>query len=194
MATFTWTGQNVSGSVVLGATNRLAFSNSGSAGFAGAVPVGEYAKYMYRASNDGTVSGSSILDYAMYGLRYAAATTCTVSSPPGAWSSSPVLLTAIPSGQCFKVSFGHTSAVSVQNATFWAYDGLSTASRPAEVTAYAFPSGSSTWTLLDPTAPIALADQATSSATHDYYLGVSVAPAVAGPITAFAFALNLEYY
>lgn len=184
MATFTWTAQLTSGTLTIGATDKVGFYG---ASFGDAITVGAYQDSTHIENSGGT--HQCTVNH-VHNLKYGDATHFTLDG-----GASTLLAAGAPTtAQCpLKINFAHASAVATSAAKFWAYDGSTDTAVPTNVTVKAIEQSNTSWgTPAGRASAITLADQA-SNTSHDYYIGVSASPAAVGDLTAFAFKIELTY-
>lgn len=105
-----------------------------------------------------------------------------------------VLLDAVATGSCaLKIVFSDASSVATSGAKFYAYDGTTPATAPANITVKAAEQGDANFTDAEGSgSPVTLTDQSAGT-THNFYIIVSASPDTVGEKTAFAFRIELTY-
>lgn len=180
MATFT---KVLQGSVdtPIGATDVLQFAGGT---FGSRIAITTFNSSTHVRNSGGTeISGSNTPNNVKY-----------VASGTADWGDgTEALANMLASEATLKITFSHTSAVSVENAIAYFYDGTTPATAPVGLTCYMAEQGDATWTNAEGSgAALELADQE-SATDHDYYLALSVSPDSVGTKSGKA-RIELTYY
>lgn len=174
MATWTVTAQLTTGTLTVGATDRV-WLNSGIA-VTNNVTVGSY--------QDGThISNSSDVQQDsgpyVHNVKYLTGTTMSLD---GAGSAN--LSTLTTANAPLKINFSDASSVATSGATFYAYDGSTDATAMVGVTFQAAEAGvTSTWVAANGSgSALSIADD-TAATSHDYFVAISATPTSTGAKT-----------
>lgn len=172
MATWTLTAQLTTGTLAVGATDRVWWNGSA---FGTNVVVGSYQDSTHIASNTDTHLCTT---NHVNNTKYLTATTVSIN---GAGSTALPIATA----SCgLKFNFADPSSVATSGAKFYAYDGTTDTTAMSGVTFQAAQGGStSTWVAANGSGTgLALADQ-TAATSHDFFVATSVSPTSTGAKT-----------
>lgn len=184
MATWTWTAQLTSGSLTIGATDKVGFYGTN---FGDAITVNEYQDSTHIENSSGTELCTS---YHVHNTKYLTATTVSIDG-----GASQTLGASVPTtAQCpLKINFSHTTAVATSNGKFWADNGSDVNTAPTDVTFKAGEQGDTSWTSAGgKTNAVTLNDQS-SATSHDFYIFCSASPTAVGNKTAFRLGIELTY-
>jgi hypothetical protein len=184
MATFTWTAQLTTGTLVIGATDKIGFYG---AAFGDAITVGSYQTTTHIENTGGThqcvtnhVNNLAYISASNYSLNGGGSTALDATHPTTA--TCPLLL-----------NFADATSVATTGGIFWAYDGTTDTNAPTNVTIKTIEQADTSWaTPAGRGAAMALNDQGAAT-SHNFYLGMSASPAAVGDLTAFAFKIELTY-
>jgi len=185
MAAFEWYGQDTGTALMaVGATDRYGFYG---AAFNDAI---ETAAYQDTIHVENTSNTEICATAHLHNTKYIAAGSMDLDAGGGGALGAGMPTTV---GCPIQVLFGHSSSVVTTDTTFWAYDGTTDSTGPADVTFYCGEASNATWTAADGSgAAMGLADD-TTAATHIYYLFASASPDTVGVKEDFAMKLQLTY-
>jgi hypothetical protein len=184
MATFTWTAQLTTGTLTIGATDKIGLYG---ASFGDAITVGSYQDSTHIENSGGTHQCST---NHVHNLKYVDSTHFTIDG-----GGSTLLAAGAPTtAQCpLKINFADAASVATSGAIFWAYDNSTDTNAPTNVTIKAIEQSNTTWgTPAGRASAISLAAQGAAT-SHDFYIGISNSPAAVGDLTAYAFKIELTY-
>lgn len=188
MATFTWTVPGTTPTTIE-ATDKLKFAGAG--GFAAKVAVGQYQDTTHVASSvDADDSAGNVPN----NVKFISQAGGTAGDSECDIGGGTIDIDALVAGNAnLKVNFSDASAVEVTGAIFYAYDGTTPATAPANVDVRAAEIGDANFTQAEGQASaLALTDQA-SATSHDYDIAVSASPETVGLKSAFSFRMELTY-
>jgi hypothetical protein len=183
-ATITWVGQSTTGS------DNVTMASSDLIRFSGATFATRIRKTYY---NDGTHvenSGGTERCTPVH-LNNDKKTAAGKVSINGAAEID--LITAINGQACLKVNFSNDISVEAIDIKFYAYDGTTPATAPANMTVYGALIGDSTWTDIGGSANALLPPDQSTGTSHDFYFLISVVPTTTGTLTALKFKIELSY-
>jgi len=184
MATFTWTAQLTSGTLTIGATDKVGFYG---ANFGDAITVNSYQDSTHIENSSGTHLCTT---NHVHNTKYLTSSTVSIDG-----SGSQTLGASVPTtAQCpLKINFSHTSAVATSAGKFWADNGSDVNTAPTDVTFQAGEQSDTSWTAAAPKSnAVTLNDQA-SATSHDFYVFCSASPTAVGDKTAFRLGIELTY-
>ena len=173
MATWTLTAQLTTGTLSVGATDRIWFNGTN---FGDNVTVGSYQDSTH-ISNSSDVHQCSTNH--VHNTKFLTSTTLSLD---GAGSTN---LSALTTGNApLKFNFSDASSVATSSATFYAYDGATDATAMAGVTFKAGEAAvTSTWVTANGSgAALSLADQSAAT-SHDFFVALSLSPTSTGAKT-----------
>lgn len=172
MATWTITAQLTTGTLTVGATDRIWLNGSN---FGDSVTVGSYQDSTHISDN---ADAHQCTSNHVHNTKYLTGTTVSVD---GGGSAN---LNTVTTGNCpLKINFSDASSVATSNGLFYAYDGTTDATPMSGVTFQAFEQGDSSWTAANGSgAAVSLTDQSAAT-SHDFYVGLSVSPSSTGAKT-----------
>lgn len=181
MATYTWYLQGGTATTIA-ETDKVQFAG---AAFNSAIQVGQYNDSTHVQTSGGANKSSSNTPR---NNKYLTNTTVSIN---GAGSSA---LSSISQANCaLRINFSHTTAVTIQDHIFYAYNGSNTATGPTGVTFRAAERGNSSWsTPAGSGSALSLADK-TAATSHDFYLAISASPDSVGEKSAFVLRDELTY-
>lgn len=172
MATWTVTAQLTTGTLVVGATDRIWLNGTS---FGDNVAVGSYQDSTHISNSSDTHQCTT---NHVNNTKYLSSSTVSLN---GAASAN---LNTITTGQCpLKLNFADAASVATSNGKFYAYDGTTDATAMSGITFQAFEQGNSSWTAANGSgAALSLANQAAAT-SHDFYVGFSATPTSTGAKT-----------
>jgi hypothetical protein len=182
MATFTVTAQLTTGTLTVGATDRVWFN---AAAFGDNVAVSSYQDSTHISNSSDVHQCSS---NHVHNTKYVASGTMSLD---GAGTAN---LSTLTTGNApLKINFSDASSVATSVGKFYAYDGTTDATAMVGVAVQAAEAGtSSAWVAANGSgAALSLADQGAAT-SHDFYIAISVSPTSAGAKTG-KFKLSLTY-
>ena len=175
MATWTLTAQLTTGTLSVGATDRIWWNGTS---FGNNVVVGSYqdSTHISNSSNVHQCTTNHVNN-----TKWLADTGASSVSLNGAAASNVTALTTANAG--LKFNFSDAASVATSAGKFYAYDGTTDATAMAGVTFKALEIGNSSWTTANGSGtPLNLADQAAAT-SHDFYIATSVSPTSTGEKT-----------
>jgi hypothetical protein len=184
MATFTWTAQLTTGTLTIGATDKVGFYGTN---FGDAITVNSYQDSTHIENSSGTHQCTT---NHVHNTKYLTSTTVSIDG-----GASQTLGASVPTtAQCpLKINFSDASSVATSNGKFWADNGSDTATAPTDVTFKAGEQSNTSWTSAAPKSnAVSLANQAAAT-SHDFYIFCSASPTAVGDKTAFRLGIELTY-
>ena len=187
MATFTWYLQGTSPTTIE-ATDLIQFAGGT---FGSAITVNAYNSSTHVESSVGADDSSANTPKNNKFISQAGGAGGKSQVDVGAGT---VLLDAVAQAACaLKINFAHASNVAVSGWVFYAYDGTTPATAPANIDVRAGELADVNFTECEGSgAPLTLADGGAAT-SHDRYIILSASPATVGLKTAFAFRTELTY-
>ena len=186
---FTWKWYNTAGSPAWAnftAGNLIGFY--GTTTYAAKTAVASYNVGMHLRTSSGVDTDACAANH-MTGIQYVASGTCQING------GGVVALNTVTSHQSVEITFTDgATAVSTENAIFYAYDGSVDANAPTGVTAQGAETGDTAWTACGGSgSAVTLTDQG-SNITHDFDVIMSASPTSVGEKTSFAWKISLDYF
>lgn len=179
MATWTLTAQLVSGTLAVGATDRVWWNG---AAFGTNVVVGSYQDTTHITNNSDAHVAACTTGSHVHNTKYIDGTHLSLD---GAGSAVLAAGTVPTTAQCgLKFNFSDAASVATSAATFYAYDGTTDATAMAGVTFQAGEGGvTTTWVAANGSgAALGIANQSAST-SHDFFVFTSVNPTSTGAKT-----------
>lgn len=172
MATWTVTAQLTTGTLAVGATDRVWLNGTN---WGDNVTVGSYQDSTHISNSSDAHQCTS---NHVHNTKYLTSSTVSLD---GAGSAN---VNTITTGQCpLKFNFSDASAVATSATTFYAYDGTTDATAMVGVTFQAFEQGDSAWVAANGSgAALSLNDQSAAT-SHDFYVAVAASPTSTGAKT-----------
>lgn len=181
MATYVWTLQGTSPTTI-DATDIIQFAG---AVFGSALFINNFQDSTHVKSNAGA---NDSFGNAPHNTKYIAAGTCQLDG------GGTVAVNTITTGQCpLKINFSHGVAVAITNHFIYAYDGVSTANPPTDVTFYIAEQGTAAWTNAEGSAAALAVTDSGSATSHDFFFLISAAATSVGLKDAFVLRDELIY-
>jgi hypothetical protein len=173
MATWVTTAQLTTGTLVVGATDRVWFNG---ATFGTNVTVSSYQDSTH-VSNSSDVHQCS--SFHVHNTKFLTSTTMSLDG-----AASANLSTLTTANSPLKFNFADPSSVATSACTFYFYDGTTDATAMAGVTIQAGEGGTTaTWVAANGSgAALSVANQAAST-SHDFFIACSVSPSSTGAKT-----------
>lgn len=171
MATWTVTAQLTTGTLSVGATDRIWLMG---AAFNDDVLVSSHQSSIHITNSSNTHQCTS---FHVNNVAYVDSTHFTLNG-----GGSTALASGAPTqGQCpLKFNFSDASSVTTSASTFYAYDGITDATAMAGVTFYAIEQSNTSWTAANGSgSALTLASQ-TAATSHDWYIALSATPTSTG--------------
>lgn len=174
MATWTWTAQLTTGTLTIGATDRIWMTAD--TGMATPVTVSSYQDYTHISNSSNTHQCTS---YHVHNTKYLTSTTMSLDG-----AASANLNTLTTGNAPLKINFSDDSSVTTTSNTFYAYDGSTDATAMAGTTFYAGEAAvTSTWVAANGSgSALSIADD-TAATSHDFYIALSASPSSVGAKT-----------
>lgn len=174
MATWTLTAQLTTGTLTVGATDRIWWNGTN---FGDNVVVSAYqdSTHISNSSDTHTCTTNHVNN-----TKYLTSTTVSINGAGSVSLSGSVPTTA----QCgLKFNFADGASVATSGGKFYAYDGTTDATAMAGVTFQAIEQSNTTWVAANGLgAAVTLANQAAST-SHDFFIATSVSPSSTGAKT-----------
>lgn len=178
MATWSTTAQLTTGTLAVGATDRIWYNSSAGFGTAAAnsITVAAYQDTMHITSNVDThlcttnhVNNTKYLTATTVSINGAGSTTLAAGTVPTT-AQAPILL-----------NFADAASVATSATTFYFYDGTTDATAMVGITVQAIEAATSTsWVAANGSgAALSLANQAAAT-SHNFYIATSVSPTSTG--------------
>lgn len=173
MATWALTAQLTTGTLSVGATDRVWFNG---ASFGTNITVGSYQDTTHISNNSDTHQCTS---NHVHNVKYLTSTTMSLDG-----AASANLSTLTTGNAPLKFNFSDASSVATSAASFYFYDGTTDATAMSGVTVQAAEAGvTSTWVAANGSgAALSLANQGAAT-SHDFYIAASVSPSSTGAKT-----------
>lgn len=174
MATWTFTAQLTTGTLTIGATDRI--WGTADTGMSTPVTTSSYQDYTH-VSNSSDVHQCTTNH--VHNTKYLTSTTMSLD---GAGSAN---LSTLTTGNApIKINFSDASSVTTTGAVFYAYDGTTDSTAMVGTTFQAGEAGvTSTWVAANGSgSALSIADD-TASTSHDYYIALSMSPSSVGAKT-----------
>jgi len=183
MATWTVTAQLTTGTLTVGATDRVWFNGTN---FGDNVVVGAYQTSTHISNSSDTHQCST---NHVNNVQYLTSTTFSLNGG----GSTSLAAGAPTTAQCpLKVNFSDAASVATSAGKFYAYDGTTDATGMVGVTVQAIQQSNTTWVAANGLgSAVSLADQAAAT-SHDFFLALSLSPTSTGAKTG-KFKVSLTY-
>lgn len=173
MATWTTTAQLTTGTLSVGATDRIWFNGST---FGTNVTVSSYQDSTHISNSSDTHQCTS---FHVHNVKYLTSTTMSLD---GAGSAN--LSTLTTGNSPIKFNFSDASSVATSATSFYFYDGATDATAMAGVTVQAAEGGTtSTWVAANGSGSALSVASQTTATSHDFYIAASVSPSSTGAKT-----------
>jgi len=187
MATFTWYLQGTS-TTTIEATDLIQFAGGT---FGSAITVNAYNSSTHVESAGAADDSSANTPKNNKFISQSGGTGGDSQVDVGAGT---VDIDSVTQANCaLKINFAHGSSVAVSGWTFYAYDGTTPATAPANIDVRAAEYQEANFTQAEGSgSPVSLADGGAAT-SHDRYIMVSASPLTVGLKTAFAFRTELTY-
>lgn len=171
------------------ATDIAQFAGAG--GFDSAIIVAEYNDTSHVKTSGGSDKSASNTPN---NVKFISQSGGTGGDSEADWGDGTEDIDAITDAEAtFNINFSDASSVVTESAIFYAFDGTTPATAPANVSVKCAEVGDANFTDAEGSASaLDLADQGAST-SHDFYILVSVSPDTVGLKDAFAFAIELTY-
>lgn len=187
--TFAWDGYNQSTTawdLSIGATNLLAFN--GDSGYGSPIWVGQYNDAMHIRL--GAAAGDDVdactPDH-LSNMKYIDASNVSIRG------GASVALTTVVSTDCLRITVTSDTNFVVLAARLYAFDGVTVTNPPANLNFQCFELGNNSWTLANGrNNALALAAQANSALSHEFFVGMSVSPTSTGSALQFSTRLEVD--
>jgi hypothetical protein len=188
MATFTWQLQG-STPTTIASTDILQFAGAG--GFDSKVTVNAYNDSTHVKSSGGANLSSANTPN---NVKFISQTGGTGGDSQADWGDGTEDIDAITNGEAtLKINFSDASSVITEDAIFYAYNGTTPATAPANVDVRCAEVGDALFTQAEGSGSALTINDDTASTSHDYYILVSASPLTVGLKSAFAFRIELTY-
>ncbi|RKZ11065.1 hypothetical protein DRQ25_00980 [Candidatus Fermentibacteria bacterium] len=188
MPTFVWELQGVSPTTI-DAADIVQFAGSG--GFDTNIVVDEYNDTTHVKSSVGADDSDGNTPN---NVKFISQAGGGGGDSEADWGDGTEDIDAILQAECtLKINFSDPSSVAITGAIFYAYDGSTPATPPANVDVRVAELADTNFTQAEGSAAaLALTDQGAST-SHDYYILASASPETVGLKDSFAFRMELTY-
>lgn len=174
MATWTLTAQLTTGTLVVGATDKIEYSG---ASFGTNIVVGSYqdTTHVVNSSNAHQCTTNHVNN-----TKWLADTGASSVSLNGAAASNVTALTTANAG--LKFNFSDAASVATSNGKFYAYDGATDSTAMAGVTfkAIEITGSQTTWVSANGSGSALNLEANTATTSHDFFIATSISPTSTG--------------
>jgi len=156
------------------------------------IPLNTYNQTTFVTNSTGTLNTGTLPNVRYTSPGMGIFTNTTHGTISGSISS---ILAGTGADMTLHIQITSGSAVYLTNVNLIAFSGISINQSPQNATVVGFESGSSSWAVMDGiSAPLALTPSATAATTHDYYVGISIAPTSKAEVHQTLFAFQADWY